>query len=192
MTADELELAVWKWAVTYSGIITTPDVIQALMAIDPDDLTDEQKAQLTTIGNTVIWAHANGPRPELPYVTLHIIGDIDQGLPYSSQISGITQQVPNGKQKIHYIEDITVSVQVYGNTSSQIIRTLKESVKIEDTRIFLNNLGLAFRDFGTIRHVDSVLADSWEERRVADVKFGLGSTLEATPGWIEKVDITQN
>lgn len=133
----------------------------------------------------VIWDKPDAIKPNLPYVTLNIIGGPNK-----------VGNRPNRKYKeldkwnYTFVKRITLSVNIftYGDNAG-LMETILDSLQLPTKLVLLRDVGLAFWGYDGAFE-DSTLVDTkWEFRSHADIFLSYGIIKEDEPGEIQKINL---
>lgn len=134
---------------------------------------------------TIIWDKPTTDRPELPYVTLNIIGGpikLDNKTPYRyKELDTWTY---------YFKKRITLSINIYGyedhlNKIEELLDSLELDTKIE----ILNNAGLACWGYDGPRDLSLQRDTEWEFRSQADVFLSYGKNVDDVPGEVQSIEL---
>ena len=141
-------------------------------------------------GLTAIWMHPDAPRPERPYAALQITNSARVGRPWTGQVDA------EGMAQVAFDREVTISVQVYGSSSSEsrqafgIAEDLRDSLELTSVRAGLADEGWSLRAVELLTDAPQLLDTTWEPRAVFDVRFGTRKSLLDDLGIIETAEIT--
>ena len=141
-------------------------------------------------GLPAIWLNPNAPRPARPYATLQVTNSARVGRPWTGQVDA------EGMAQVAFDRDVTISVQVYGSSSSEsrqafgIAEDLRDSLELTSVRAGLADEGWSFRGVELLTDAPELLDTTWEPRAVFDVRFGTRKALIDDLGLIETAEIT--
>ena len=130
---------------------------------------------------SVVWAEQDINRPSLPYVTANITN--------YGQSEGFPAQTSNGNDNFtkHIKKLLTVSVNVYGETSANIIDLISDSVFNDIQISSLKTAGLYFRAIENPIPLAQVVEGLWEQRWQIDIIFAYAKDIVHSPGYIDRV-----
>ena len=136
------------------------------------------------VGSTipVIWYHQNAPRPNAPYVALHL---------FTQRSVGVDAQLAPGDQGENEIvgnRDFTLECQGVGKGSGDICELLKSSLQFLEVQEQLRAAGIAVVDWLAVQDLSELVDSRWEERNVVDFIFRFAQVSTATPGLIEHLN----
>lgn len=134
-------------------------------------------------GTPVIFAHENGPRPDVDYVILHGVQSPRKNASRGAVDAG-------GNQTSYYDRDITITFYSYGHTSAILLDTIASQLDIETNIDALNAIGLAVRDIGPARDVSTLVDNRFESRDIMEVVFGMVEVVVDAPGYFTTVSWT--
>ena len=143
---------------------------------------------LVTFGGiTTIWSNDNGPKPDLPYLTLRrqTLVSIGQGYTSAPNASGIA--------KISGDRDLTVQIQAYGSNAFGRLDDLY-NVRLDiNSQELLYTSNLALVNQLMISNLTGLNDTEFEERAVTDLLFRFASQRTGVDvGLIETVEVTGN
>lgn len=137
---------------------------------------------------TVIWMNENGPRPELPYISLNILslenmGDHADNYPVSD--AGILE----GYQIVEFV----LSIQAYGTESFQLLKDLNQSLDRFSVHNDLNSSDhvVFFDDFGGVRDISAIIGTHEEKRAILELRGRTFDQFQDKVGAIETIEAVQ-
>lgn len=141
----------------------------------------------------IIWMHQNGPRPNVSYITLHIIESGQKGLPYISenkaQFDNHGVLVPGTDiQNIERDKRLNVSIQGYGSKGGEYLEALRDSLDLESVMEYFDCNGLSALTPTPIKDISIVIDSQAESRDVFEVPFLTGIVIPEQVGYISNVD----
>lgn len=135
---------------------------------------------------TIIFANENGPRPELPYITiLTRIASKKGSIPFYDRAAN------DGTQRIKYDIDYSLSLQCYGNSENDpitILQGLKDEMQKQSNLGYFYLSGLAIREDNEIQDISTLIDSTIEKRALWELIFGVGHEIIDDPNFIEKVE----
>ena len=137
---------------------------------------------VNTIGitETVIFQDENGPRVEMPFLTIRVSNSTLVGSAYYDKSDA------SGNQNIKTERDFVVSIQSYGATEA--IEQITEQFDTQKVYDFMQLNCLAFRTTPIINDISQLFENTIEKRYSLDVTIGTGTSIIDTPGFINKID----
>jgi hypothetical protein len=108
----------------------------------------------------IIWYHENAPRPNVPYIALHL-----------SMIDTVKQDYVDGAGNLTGNRDFILLVQGIGKNSMDFCEELKTSLSLPAIRAALRQDGIVFVNRLAITCISEVVDSRWEERNLLDLKF---------------------
>jgi hypothetical protein len=133
----------------------------------------------------VIWDKPTAPRPELPYVTLNILGGPIQ---LGDRVARIYKELDTWTYQ--FKKRITLSINIFGYEDYlNKIEILLNSLYLESKIEILNVAGLA--SWGYDGPIDmSLFRDTeWEFRAQADIFLSYGDDVDDIPREIQKIEL---
>lgn len=129
----------------------------------------------------IIFAHENGPRPNVDYVVLHTHLTPRIGQPARGAADS------NGSQISYITRDVSVTMFAYGISSQDLLSTIALQLDIETSIDALESAGIAIRDIGAINDASIQLDSMFEPRDMMEVRFGITETVTDNPSYIATV-----
>lgn len=136
-------------------------------------------------GTTVIWDKPTAPRPELPYVTLNIIGGPIK----------LANRTPFKYKELdtwtyYFKKRITLSINIFGYENHlNKIDTLLNSLELDSKIEILNNAGLACWGYDGPRDLSLQRDTEWEFRSQADIFLSYGENVDDVPGEVQSIEL---
>ena len=146
-------------------------------------------------GATVIWAHQDGPRPAVPFVSLSHGAQLTVGMVESSHAFDAGA---DPGEEITYtdleLNEATLSIQVFGtvlgdSSAMAIARNIRRAFDLRSVRADLEAAGLSVFDTGTVVPVHTVLDADWEGRASVDLRYYTYESQTETNGYIDTVNV---
>jgi len=139
-------------------------------------------------GERVIWAYANAPRPELPYISLEIKSNQTIGRDYISPVDC------TGSITIFGNREFILEINFYGVGGLNKLEKIKTNFYSPLTNDFFYTYGLAFVNIINQTNVSNLFDTIWEERHLLELRFrhsnqDIEINEKVTTGWISKVGI---
>lgn len=138
----------------------------------------------------VVYANDRGPRPVLPYVSIQVIAERDNGWParHTSDTVG-----PGGDYEAyaqtHYVG--TVSINVYGSIHRAVVRALVGSIERDDVQELTTNDQVYLQDVpNQILDMPTERDTKFEPRSQVDVRFAFADRVEFEAEAIETISGT--
>lgn len=136
-------------------------------------------------GIPVYLSYQNAPLAQKPYITVNITAYTKVGTELQLDTDGA------GDQPRSYNEDISVSIQSYGEDSENYLQMLKDSFSTEAGRLELENLNLVIRDDITgIRDIAILVDNTMEPRFLYEVIIGTNQEIVDPVGYINTVEVS--
>lgn len=137
---------------------------------------------------TVIWMNENGPRPELPYITLNLLSLVnigDHADNYPANDAGILE----GYQIVEFV----LSIQSYGTESFQLLKDLNQSLDRFSVHNDLNynDHVVFFDDIGGVRDMSTLIGTHEEKRALLELRGRTFDQFQDKVGRIETVNVIQ-
>ena len=136
-------------------------------------------------GITVIFADQNAPRPNDPYITIKDLAIVGLGHRNTLAPDNITEE-----RIVKYEDEITVSLQSYGNDTVNNLQLLKESLHKESVMLALEEMHIVVRREENIRNVSSQVDNVIEKHWSYEITFGIANTIAEETGIIETAETT--
>jgi hypothetical protein len=116
---------------------------------------------------SVIWMNENGPRPELPYISLNI-STYDK----AGNVSDIFPANDAGLLNSHQLIEFTLEVQSYGEESYQIVSDLYQSIDRTTVRqdLYETDNIVFFDDIGGVRDMSTLIGTHEEKRALLELR----------------------
>lgn len=133
----------------------------------------------------LIMAHANAPRPSLPYAAVRM-----QALP-GGAAADIMPVDDNGYQRVKFETMVQTDVNVYGPGANLKVLEMSMALLSEGAvRLMVEN-GVAIRSFGATADLTMEVGDSAqkEERAVMVLDWGVACALDVHVGVIDRVAV---
>jgi len=126
----------------------------------------------------IIFYHENAPRPQTPYIALHL-----------STINSIGWDFVDGDGNLTGNRDFTVLCQGIGKSSMDYLEALKTSLERPKIQAFLNSKSVVFVERLAIACITELVDTRWEERNILDLKFRFAQTDKDNSGLIENINV---
>lgn len=142
----------------------------------------------TYSGITTIWQNEDGPKPNLPYITLRRQSVLSVGQDYVSDLNSSTELA-----KISGDRDLVINIQAYGSNAFGRLEDLYylRHLPASQELLFAGNLSLI--DRLAIENITGLNDLEYEERATMDLLFRFASQKTAISlGVIETVNIEEN
>lgn len=134
---------------------------------------------------TIIWDKPNAPRPELPYVTLAILGG-----PIPLDDRPQNQYKSFDTWTYTFRKRITLSINVFGyDDCFSKAQLLADSLYLASKILILNSAGIACYGTDGPRDMSQFIDTQWEFRAQLDVFLSYGMTRDDSPGEIQKIGL---
>jgi hypothetical protein len=137
----------------------------------------------------VIWVNPNAPRPDLPYISLHILSMVKMGGDYISKPNSL------GIRKIFsdYYINLNISCYFTGDGSNinafDVLSDLRQSLRTEAVIGLLNTNNISLiKELSSILFIPTIIATGFEQRASIDIQFGIAVSIDETIYIITKVD----
>lgn len=149
----------------------------------------------------IIWRDQSQPLPKRPCVTMKIIDgptptDRNASLffgPKPGQTPVTDNQSPSFNYGIQM--EMTVSIQVFGNSKIPSPRALQLSLDLNSSLIRqsildkLKKSGVSIQGRGRVKNLTALEESEYEERAGFDIEMGLVQNISDQPGTIEKINL---
>lgn len=137
------------------------------------------------VGVSVIWDKPSAPRPDIPYITLNIIGG---PIPLGDRPANIYKSLDTWTHL--FKKKITLSINVFGyedhlQTNSTLVNALYLPSKIE----ILNLAGLACWGYDGPRDISKFVDTEWEFRSQTDIFLSYGDNIDDTHLEVQKIGL---
>lgn len=132
-----------------------------------------------------IWSEQDSPRPKRPYGTLRFLtGPVKSGAD-EERVCDDGSVLTSGPRQF------TLSVNIYGEESLNLMATLQDSLDLPSCREYFRGHGLSvFEELG-VQNLTSLIESEYEDRSQMDIIFNYASNVEdiVDPGIIETVEL---
>ena len=138
----------------------------------------------------VIIAEDNGPKPDLPYITIRLGPMTPQG--HECRSSPVyTLGTDTNAVKISGVRDLVVNFQGYGDNIYGVLDNLYQYICVENSIDLLATGGLALINQIAINNLTRLNDLEFEQRAQMDLLFRFGTQLENIDvGYIETISVT--
>ncbi len=107
----------------------------------------------------MIWFHRNAPRPNVPYIAMHL---------KTINSKGVDAYIPKTDEIVGN-RDFILMIQGFGSGSQGFMETLKTSLEKPSIQLYLSQNNLVFVDRMGVNDISEVVDSRWEERNQLDV-----------------------
>lgn len=139
-------------------------------------------AAVAPAGTRFAFSHQNAPRPQLPFVSLQVLGMTPAGEPEEIQSSGDNHTVTQW-------DSLSLQVKTVGGGSLALAQTLRKGFGL---RAIVDGFGKIFAgvaQISSIQNVPVAQGNGWEDQSVFDVAFNIVSQNTEAVGYISSVNI---
>lgn len=150
--------------------------------------TDIEAAIMTwlnglSLGGSIIWLDQNFPRPSIPYIGLRIqeIRNIHHDFIDKPDTDGVA--TTNGDR------EIVLNVETFGETSLDIINTIRNSLEKYSVNAALADNGLSFKEADNVIDLSELLDTKIEKRYRLNIVFHARNIDTDNIGLIETVEV---
>jgi len=148
-----------------------------------DAIYDWAVASLPNI--TVIWDKPSASRPELPYITLNILGG---PIKLSNRVPSRYKQLDTWTY--YFKKKITLSINIFGYEDHlNKIETLLNALDLDSKIEILNVSGLACWGYDGPRDLSMLRDTEWEFRSQADIFLSYGQNVDDIPGEVQSIEL---
>ena len=193
MKMADMSLVLADWILVNSGLVTDPVTAASILAIPEMDRTPTQQVLWLAIQNTVVDLAENGPRPNTPYISMHMEVVKRHGLtPYRSNPTAVDPFDPSKgvNTVVYYIESIHLFLQGYGSGTNNNLQNLQQSLMKDGVLETLRAVGLSFWYDSGITDIHIPIDMAYENRWAYDLVFSVGQEVTDTTMDIASVPYT--
>lgn len=148
-----------------------------------DAIYDWAHAVLPTV--SIIWDKPSAPRPDLPYITLNIIGG---PIDLSDRTAYKYKELDTWTYK--FKKRITLSINIFGyENHMNLMETLLDSLQLDSKIEILNLVGLACWGYDGPRDLSIQRDTEWEFRSQADIFLSYGKEVDDVPGEVQSIEL---
>lgn len=134
----------------------------------------------------VIYYQPNAPRPEVPYVTLHILSSVSIHQDWSDN------NINNaGILSMKGDRQFTLQIQSYGGDVITRLESLRTSLQMQSVLDTLRDEGIAFYQSFQINDITELVDSEFEKRAQMDILFGIAQTYNDNVGFFEEVELQE-
>lgn len=116
---------------------------------------------------TVIWMNENGPRPELPYISLNLLSIVNVG-DHADNYPVNDADILEGYQIVEFV----LSIQSYGSESFQLLKDLNQSLDRFSVHsdLHASDNVVFFDDIGGVRDISTLIGTHEEKRAMLELR----------------------
>ncbi|NQY74604.1 MAG: hypothetical protein HRT90_07560 [Candidatus Margulisbacteria bacterium] len=133
----------------------------------------------------IIWEEQDSPQPDSPYITLKIISGPDR---VGSSDEFLFDESSH-RFSLDGIRSITLSIQVYGTRSHDILSRLQASLEFPEVGDYFRSKMISMYDYSGISDISAELDTVFEKRTHMDVFFYIPFGGESCVSVIEVVEV---
>ena len=193
MTMSDIYFHLADWALINSEVVTTAAAAAAVFAISEIHRTPAEQTLWLAIQNSVINLAENGPRPNSPYLSIHMELVKRTGLLPARGTPVLVDPLHPEKGvnvPVTYLEEVHLYMQGYGADMNNKLQLLQQSLMRDHVIEDLRNVGIIFQSDSGIQDIHIPIDISYEDRWAYDVVFHVSQTIQDNVMHIESVPIT--
>lgn len=134
----------------------------------------------------IIFYHPNSPRPDFPYITLHILSSISVHQDWSDNSTNNA-----GNLSMKGDRQFTLQIQAYGGDVITRLESLRTSLQMQTVLETLREDGIVFYQSFQINDITELVDSKFEKRAQMDILFGIAQTYNDNVGFFEEVELQE-
>jgi len=138
------------------------------------------------LGMPVIFWEPNGPRPEIPYITIFLSSIIALNQDWSATNANVL-----GEINMKGDRSFTLQIQGYGNDPITVLENIRTSLQKQTVLDTLRAGGIVFYQSLTITDITELVDSQYEKRASLDILMAIGQIYTDQPGYFSEIEVQE-